>query len=65
VLAMETDLTSKQDVEEQLRISREHEVELDLAKSKLQRELENASAYIIELEEKYYKSQQTSLELLK
>jgi len=31
----------------------------------MQIELENASSYIIELEEKFYKSQQTSLELLK
>ena len=31
----------------------------------MQAELENASAYIIELEEKFYSSQQTSLELLK
>lgn len=38
---------------------------MDLAKQKLQVELENASAYILELEEKFYKSQQTALELLK
>ena len=39
--------------------------QLDQGKQKMQAELENASAYIIELEEKFYKSQQTSLELLK
>ena len=38
---------------------------MDKAKQRLQSELENASAYIIELENKFYKSQQTSLELLK
>ena len=44
---------------------REHGAQLDEAKGKLQVELENASSYIIELEEKFYKSQKTSLELLK
>ena len=38
---------------------------MDRAKQALQKELENASAYIIELESKFYKSQQTSLELLR
>ena len=37
----------------------------DEAKASLQQELANASAYILELEDKFYKSQQTSLELLK
>ena len=56
---------AKKDIEEQLRVSREHEVKLEEAKERMQVELENASSYIIELEEKFYKSQQTSLELLK
>ena len=65
ILALNTILAKKADVEEQLRIAREHEAQMDKAKQRLQSELENASAYIIELENKFYKSQQTSLELLK
>jgi len=38
---------------------------LEAQKDELQQELTTASAYIIELEEKYYKAQRTSLELLK
>lgn len=64
-LALNTILLRKADVEEQLRIAREHEAQMDRAKQMLQAELENASAYIIDLENKFYKSQQTSLELLK
>jgi chromosome segregation ATPase len=36
---------------------REHEAQLIEQKMNLQNELENASSYIIELEEKFYKSQ--------
>lgn len=35
------------------------------AREKLQQELENATDYILELEEKVYKANKTSLELLK
>ena len=38
---------------------------MDSAKKELQKELETASAYIIELEDKFYKSQKTSLDLLR
>lgn len=55
----------KQDVEEQLRVAREHENQVDQCKQELQQELTTASAYIVELEDKFYKSQRTSLELLK
>jgi chromosome segregation ATPase len=65
ILELKARLEAKIDVEDQLRMAREHAAMLDDAKNKLQIELENASSYIIELEEKFYKSQQTSLELLK
>lgn len=65
ILELKVTLEAKVDVEDQLRMAREHAAVLDDAKNKLQIELENASSYIIELEEKFYKSQQTSLELLK
>ena len=65
ILELKVTLEAKVDVEDQLRMAREHAAVLDDAKNKLQIELENASSYIIELEEKFYRSQQTSLELLK
>ncbi len=46
-------------------MAREHEAQMDGAKQELQGELQTASAYISELEEKFYKAQRTSLELLK
>jgi chromosome segregation ATPase len=65
IIELEAILVRKRDVEDQLRMSREHEAQLVEQKERMQLELENASSYIIELEEKFYKSQQTSLELLK
>ena len=65
ITELEAIITRKSDVEAQLRMSREHEHQLIEQKERIQTELENASSYIIELEEKFYKSQQTSLELLK
>lgn len=41
------------------------EKQVSEAKDEVLNELNTASAYILELEEKYYKSQRTSLELLK
>ena len=38
---------------------------MESAKQELQNELQTASAYIVEVEDKFYKSQRTSLELLK
>ena len=38
---------------------------MELSKEELQDQIENASAYIAQLEEKYYESQQTQLEMLK
>ncbi len=53
------------DIEDQLKMVVAENVKIDNNKDELQNELTTASAYILELEEKYYKSQTTSLELLK
>ena len=45
--------------------AREHIRQLVEQKEVLQRDLENATDYILELEEKVYKANKTSLELLK
>jgi len=44
---------------------KEHNAQIDAAKVELQKELETASEYIVELEAKFYESQRTSLDLLK
>ena len=46
-------------------MAREHIAKLDDEKNTLQKELETASDYILELEEKVYKANKTSLELLR
>jgi chromosome segregation ATPase len=46
-------------------MAREHIAKLDEEKNTLQKELETASDYILELEEKVYKANKTSLELLR
>ena len=48
-----------------MRVSRENEDKMSNAKAKLLSEIESASAYILELEAKFYQAQRTSLELLK
>ena len=55
----------KQDVEAQLDQARNHIVQLTEQKGLLQSELEQGTDYILELEEKVYKANKTSLELLK
>lgn len=62
---MQEVLKQKSNVEEQLKMAREHIAQLDQQKSTLQKELETASDYILELEEKVYKANKTSLELLR
>ena len=57
ILELRAKLESKLDIEDQLHMCRQQAAQLDSSKSKLQVELENASSYIIELEEKFYKSQ--------
>jgi hypothetical protein len=58
-------IRSKQDIEDVLKAQRLTNDELEKVRVGLQDELQNASAYIIELEDKFFKQQKTSLELLK
>lgn len=58
-------IRSKQDIEDVLKAQRLTNDELQKVRVGLQDELQNASAYIIELEDKFFKQQKTSLELLK
>ena len=46
-------------------MARDHIASIDSQKLQLQKELETASDYILELEDKVYKANKTSLELLK
>jgi chromosome segregation ATPase len=64
-LALENVLTVKQDVEKQLAMALEHNQQIDSAKDELNKELENASDYIVRLEDKFYEAKKTSLDLLK
>jgi chromosome segregation ATPase len=58
-------LEKKHDVEEQLKDVRELLRQYDEQKLQMQKELETASDYILELEDKVYKANKTSLELLR
>jgi len=58
-------ITQKRDVEAQLDRARDQISHLDSQKSQLIKEIETASDYIIEMEEKVYKANKTSLELLR
>ena len=55
----------KHDVERQLAMAMEHKHQIDAAKDELNKELENASDYIVNLEEKFFQAKKTSLDLLK
>ena len=61
----EQTIHQKRDVEDHHASSKEQIQELLEQKQALQAELENATDYILELEEKVYKANKTSLELLK
>ena len=63
--ALEEDLYKKKDVEQQLKECLQREKENQTGRDKLQDELQNATDYILELEEKVYKANKTSLELLR
>jgi DNA repair exonuclease SbcCD ATPase subunit len=63
--SLEEVLSKKTDVEAQLAEALRREKDNQAARDNLQRELEDASDYILELEEKVYKANKTSLELLK
>ncbi len=52
-------------MESQLHTARQHIAQLDQQKSNLIHELEVASDYILEMEDKVYKANKTSLELLR
>lgn len=58
-------IRKKEDVEAQLETARKHITELTGQKANLQAETEGGTDYILELEEKVYKANKTSLELLK
>ena len=55
----------RKDVENQLYSALEREKENQKAREQLQLEVENTTEYILELEEKVFKANKTSLELLK
>ena len=65
IAALEETLAKKQDVEAQLAEALQREQDSQEARDGLQKELENATDYVLELEEKVYKANKTSLELLK
>jgi len=52
------------DIESQLNMARDHEEDMRLHKIELQNELTTASAYILQLQEEFYNSKRTSLDLL-
>ena len=59
------ELDVRKDVQEQIFMVRQHHDQIFSAKAELQKELDTAADYINELEKKYLKSQETSIELLK
>ena len=58
-------LAKLSDAESNLNVIRQNRDSIEVAKCNLHTELTNASAYIIELEDKFYKQQCNALELLK
>lgn len=65
VLSRDEVITKKSDVEDQLAAARRQLSQMDQQKIQCQKELETASGYILELEERYCKSQEAALELLR
>lgn len=65
IISLKEIITKKEDVESQLATSQRLNVELTAQKTQLQEQLDEASEYIIDLEEKVYRANKTSLELLK
>ena len=55
----------KADVENQVAMAVEHNKQIDAQKDELNKELENASDYIVRLEDKFFEAKKTSLDLLK
>ena len=65
IISLTEVIEKKKDVELQLATAQDANAKLFAQKEALQRELETATDYILELEEKVYKANKTSLELLK
>ena len=58
-------MSQKVDVEAQLDEAMQREEDNKMAREAMQKELDGATDYVLELEEKVYKANKTSLELLK
>ena len=65
VIELNIVLEKKTDVEKQRDEWKAHHDSMEASKRELQIQLEGASTYITQLEEKYYESQTTQLEMLK
>ena len=65
IISLEEIITKKEDVEKQLEEAQKIIEEMTAARDRLQKELETASDYIFALEDKVYKANKTSLELLR
>lgn len=65
IQALKIELQRREDVERQLNLANEIIGKLSESKSKIQRDLETASDYLLEQETKTYKANKTSLELLR
>ena len=65
IMSLEEVLKKKNDVEAQIHECKQIEKDHVCSRENLQKEVEDASDYILELEEKVYKANKTSLELLK
>ena len=65
ILSIDEALKKKEDVERQLEECLQREQDNQKGRDDLRVELENGTDYILELEEKVYKANKTSLELLK
>lgn len=65
IISLKEIIEQKKDVEAQLATCRNDNAKFDQQNQALQRELDTAADYILELEEKVYRANKTSLELLK
>ena len=65
ILALEEMLNKKADIEDQIAEALEREDENKKGRDALQKEIQNQTQFVLELEEKVYRSNKTSLELLK
>jgi len=65
ILRLEAELKVRIDIEFQLKSANDEIGKLSAQKDKLKKDLDTASDYLLEQDEKVYKANQTSLELLK